>query len=141
MAEAGARRFVVWDYVVFAIMLLLSAGVGMYMACSGGRQRTADEFFLGNRKMTIFPVSMSVVVSFITAMTIMGQTGEVYLYDSMLFWGIFTYPAGLLILGWLFVPVLLRLRITSVYEVGLIIDPLLYTKLNIFQENVLRLMK
>lgn len=34
--------FGVWDYVVFVTTLLISAGIGVYVRFSGGRQKTAE---------------------------------------------------------------------------------------------------
>ena len=116
MEVTGSRHFGVWDYVPFAIMLLLSALIGIYSALSGGRQRTADEFFLGDRKMSILPVAMSVVVSFVSAISVIGTPGEIYMYDSMFAWALLSYTANCFTIR-LFIPIFFRLRITSVYEV------------------------
>ncbi|XP_030845995.1 sodium-coupled monocarboxylate transporter 1 [Strongylocentrotus purpuratus] len=112
----SGHHFGVWDYVVFAIMLLLSASIGIYSALSGGRQRTAEEFFLGDRKMGIVPVAMSVVVSFISAISVIGTPGEIYMYDTMFAWSLLSYTVGNFIVIRLFIPIFFRLRITSVYE-------------------------
>lgn len=32
--------FSVWDYVVFGLMLVISAGIGVYYRCTGGKQKT-----------------------------------------------------------------------------------------------------
>jgi len=45
--------FGVWDYVVFLTTLAISAGIGVYVRFSGGRQKTAEEYLLGDRKMPI----------------------------------------------------------------------------------------
>lgn len=47
--EDLVSRFGPWDYVVFAGMLSVSAIIGLYYACSGGKQSTTSEFLLGNR--------------------------------------------------------------------------------------------
>ena len=40
------RTFDVWDYVVFSLMLGVSAAIGIYYACAGGKQKTTKEFLL-----------------------------------------------------------------------------------------------
>lgn len=47
--EDLVSRFGPWDYTVFAGMLSVSAVIGFYYACSGGKQSTTSEFLLGNR--------------------------------------------------------------------------------------------
>lgn len=48
-ADSLVSRFGPWDYVVFVGALLVSALIGLYYACSGGKQRTTSEMLLGNR--------------------------------------------------------------------------------------------
>ena len=53
-------RFGVWDYFVLAFTLIISSGIGIYYRFTGGKQRTAEEYLLGDknqsvvRKKTIF---------------------------------------------------------------------------------------
>ncbi|XP_072179405.1 sodium-coupled monocarboxylate transporter 1-like [Diadema setosum] len=115
-AEGMVTRFGVWDYVIFGLMLLISMAIGVYSALSGGRQRTADEFLLGNRNMGIIPVSMSITVSFISAISVIGTPGEIYIYDTMFAWSLISYFMANVLVSRLFVPVFFRLHITSVYE-------------------------
>ncbi|XP_072179667.1 sodium-coupled monocarboxylate transporter 1-like [Diadema setosum] len=97
-------------------MLLVSAAIGVYSALSGGRQKTANEFLLGNRNMGIIPVSMSIMVSFISAISVIGTPGEIYMYDTMFLWGVIAYILPNLLLVRLFMPLFFKLNITSVYE-------------------------
>jgi hypothetical protein len=57
MAEPE-RTFHSVDYVLFGLMLLISAVIGIYHGCTGGRQNTTSEYLLGNRSMT-FPIAIS----------------------------------------------------------------------------------
>ena len=43
--------FAVADYVVCGIILIATAGIGLYYALSGGRQRTSNEYFMADRNM------------------------------------------------------------------------------------------
>ena len=53
-------RFGMWDYFVLAFTLIISSGIGIYYRFTGGKQRTAEEYLLGDknqsvvRKKTIF---------------------------------------------------------------------------------------
>ena len=39
------------DYLVFAGMLVVSAVIGVYYACIGGKQSTTNEFLMAGRNM------------------------------------------------------------------------------------------
>lgn len=49
------------DYLVFGLMLLLSAGVGVYHGFFGQQQKSTTEYLLGGRNLRAFPVAMSLV--------------------------------------------------------------------------------
>ena len=104
------------DYVVLACMLSISAGIGIYYACTGGKQSTTKEFLLADRAMSPVPVAMSLVASFISAITVLGTPAEVYINGSMYWIFCFAYIiAG--VTSSLFLPIFYRLKITSANEV------------------------
>lgn len=54
--------FAALDYVVFVVMLLASALIGIYFAFfAKQKQNTTAEYLLGGKKMGIFPISMSLI--------------------------------------------------------------------------------
>ena len=111
-------RFGVWDYVVLGAMLLISALIGIYYACSGGKQSTAAEYLLADRKASPLPVAFSLVASFVSAITILGVPAEVYAY-GVRYWlfGLAFIVAGCITS--ITMPVFVRLRLTSANEVRL----------------------
>ena len=46
------------DYLIFSIMVAASLGIGIYQSCSGGKQRTQGEYFLGNRYVTMVTIAV-----------------------------------------------------------------------------------
>ena len=116
--EAGGRTFHVVDYVVFTAMLLASAGIGIFYALSGGRQKTTGEFFMGNRKLKTLPVATSLLVSFLSALGLLGTPAETYFHGSQYLMHGIGVALGAVLAAWLFVPLLYPLKIVSVYEVG-----------------------
>jgi len=42
MAENETVTFDPWDYVVLGVMLVVSAGIGVYYRFTGGRQKTTQ---------------------------------------------------------------------------------------------------
>ena len=119
MGTQEIQRFGVLDYVVFAAMLILSTAIGLYFAFTGGRQRTAEEVLLGNRKLHIIPVALSVVLSGVSAISVLGSPAEVYFYDLTYSIRIFATVYSFTIVILLFFPVYFRLNIASIYEVSL----------------------
>lgn len=50
------------DYVVFAVMLVVSALIGVYFAFFAKvKQNTTSEYLMGGKTMGIFPISMSLI--------------------------------------------------------------------------------
>lgn len=56
------RYFEIVDYVVFAVMLIVSALIGVYFAFFARvKQNTTQEYLMGGKTMGIFPISMSLI--------------------------------------------------------------------------------
>ena len=59
------QRFGWPDYLVFAAMLAISAIIGIYYACVGGKQNSTSEFLMAGRNMGTFPVAMSLIARYV----------------------------------------------------------------------------
>ncbi|NWZ18880.1 SC5A8 protein, partial [Asarcornis scutulata] len=112
----GMGRFSVWDYVVFAAMLLVSAAIGIYYAFAGGGQKTSKDFLMGGRSMSALPVALSLTASFMSAVTVLGTPAEIYRYGAIFCIFAITYALVVLCSAEIFLPVFYRLGITSTYE-------------------------
>uniref|UniRef100_G1SJT8 Sodium-coupled monocarboxylate transporter 1 n=1 Tax=Oryctolagus cuniculus TaxID=9986 RepID=G1SJT8_RABIT len=115
-APRDIGTFVVWDYLVFAGMLLISAAIGIYYAFAGGGQQTSKDFLMGGRSMTAVPVALSLTASFMSAVTILGSPSEVYRFGAMYSIFAITYFLVVVISAEIFLPVFYKLGITSTYE-------------------------
>ncbi|KAF8763788.1 putative sodium-dependent multivitamin like protein [Argiope bruennichi] len=60
------------DYVVIALVLGVSASIGLYFRFTGGRQKTLEEFLLAGRNMAIPPVAFSLLATYISAISLLG---------------------------------------------------------------------
>lgn len=59
-----------WDYVVFALLLIISTLIGLFFAYrSRNNADDSDDYLLGGRQMTAIPVSLSLTASFMSAIT------------------------------------------------------------------------
>lgn len=113
----GIGTFVVWDYVVFAGMLLISAAIGIYYAFAGDKQQTSADFLMGGRRMSAVPVALSLTASFMSAVTVLGTPTEVYRFGAIFSLFGITYLLVVVISAEVFLPVFYKLGITSTYEV------------------------
>ncbi|KAI2665546.1 Sodium-coupled monocarboxylate transporter 1 [Labeo rohita] len=113
---SSAASFSVWDYVVFTLMLLISAGIGVYYAFAGGGQSSSADFLVGGRSMTAVPVALSLTASFMSAITVLGTPVEVYQYGAIFILICFSYVLMVAVSSEIFLPIFYRLGITSTYE-------------------------
>ena len=52
LSDEGAR-FGVLDYLVLGFTLSVSSGIGIYYRFTGGKQKTAEEYLLGDKRMSV----------------------------------------------------------------------------------------
>lgn len=117
MDPSDQKFFTVIDYVIFAVLLAASMGIGLYYALSGGRQRTTQEFLMADRSMGCLPVSLSLIASFQSAVAIIGVPAEIYTHGTQYWFIGCAYILGLFIPAHIFIPVFYRLRVSSAYQV------------------------
>src|SRR6185437_6914626 len=114
-------KFGVTDYCVFAGMLAISAVIGCYYAFFGSKKAPADsstdEFIMGGRSMGVFPVAISVLASFLSAITLLGLPAEIYTFGTIYYAQIFSYPFIMAFTSYIFIPVFYELELTSSFEV------------------------
>ena len=106
------------DFAVFGVMLLLSTIIGIYHAFTGGRQRTTKEFLFANRGMMSIPVALSLLASFMSAITILGVPSEIYIFGTQYWLIIASYLILFPSVALIFVPVFRAVEISSSYEVS-----------------------
>jgi len=110
------QRFGWPDYLVFAGMLAISAVIGVYYACIGGKQNTTDEFLMAGRNMGTFPVAMSLIASFMSAVTLLGTPAELYQFGSIYLLIAFAFMLVMPSTNYLYLPIFFKLQVTSAYE-------------------------
>lgn len=112
----GVVYFHVADYLVLVIMLVFSLAIGVYYGCFGGKQKTTHEYFKGNKNMSLLPVVLSLMASYVSSSGMLGTPAEVYHhgfnYIYVLIGSIIGIPAS----AYLFLPVFYDMQITSVFE-------------------------
>ena len=64
------------DYLVFGVTLLFSVSIGIFYAVMEKRKTggsKTEEFLLAGRKMSVLPVSVSIFVSWLSAISFLGR--------------------------------------------------------------------
>ncbi|XP_017764409.1 PREDICTED: sodium-coupled monocarboxylate transporter 2-like isoform X2 [Eufriesea mexicana] len=116
-ASTSQRSFGVIDCAVFAGMLAVSAIIGVYQAYKSRKNEDAvREYLVGGQNMSIFPITMSLIASYISGITILGLPAEMYVYGTQ-FWSVVIADSFVsLTMAIVYLPVFYDLGITSSYE-------------------------
>ena len=85
---------------------------------TGGKQRTTSEYLLADSSMSVIPVAFSLMASFISAITLLGVTAEIYTFGTQFVLINISYIIGTPIAAFIFLPVFYKLKLTSIYEVN-----------------------
>ncbi|CAL1529752.1 unnamed protein product [Lymnaea stagnalis] len=110
------KQFSWLDYVIFAAILVVSAGIGFYHALKDRKNKSMSNFLLAGRNMSPIPVGLSLLASFMSAITLLGTPAEMYNYTTIYFWigaGYFLVIAGA---AHVYMPIFYHLQVTSAYE-------------------------
>lgn len=78
------KRFGTADYAVFVLMLVCCSLVGLYFGYDDHKRRKRNKnsqnqesdtlnYLMGGRNMSVFPVAMSLVASFVSGITLLGM--------------------------------------------------------------------
>ena len=65
------KNFGVIDYTMLAVTMLVSIGIGVYHGIKGNK--TVEDFAMGSRSMSPAPVALSLLATFLSANTILGN--------------------------------------------------------------------
>ncbi|CAK9815791.1 Sodium-coupled monocarboxylate transporter 1 [Anthophora quadrimaculata] len=116
MLETLERGYFHWaDWLVFALMLTVSAAAGLWHYRRAQNSSTED-YLLGGKSMALFPVSASLVASFISGVTILGTPAEIYNFGTQYWITIISILFSGLVVAIVYAPVFVALGLNSVYE-------------------------
>lgn len=69
-AHSNPGAFTAWDYTVVIGMLVISLGIGVFYGFFDKKSSSSASDFMLGTEMTIFPVTLSLTTSFITAIEV-----------------------------------------------------------------------
>lgn len=112
--------FTALDYCLFVGVLLFSALIGLFYMVKERRQKeaaTAEDLLMGGRQLSVLPVAMSLLASYMSAITVLGIPTEIYTYGTG-YWlvtasGIIMFP----LVAFVFLPFFHNMHLDSAYQV------------------------
>ncbi|KAH8313392.1 hypothetical protein KR067_005180, partial [Drosophila pandora] len=131
------QHFGTVDYLVFVAMLAVCAVIGVYFGfiekkqkkqklagkdgagAAGIEERRGSEaldYLVGGRQMKVFPVALSLVASFVSGISLLGTSTEIYVYGTQYAFILVTLAISGAISWYIFLPVFCNLQLTSTYE-------------------------
>lgn len=64
-ASGNSLMFSWYDYVLFSLLLILNAVIGLYFASTGGKQATLWEYMWGKKELSAVPVALSLIIRYV----------------------------------------------------------------------------
>ncbi|XP_050096348.1 sodium-coupled monocarboxylate transporter 1-like [Anopheles aquasalis] len=120
------QRFNWPDYLVFVMMLISCIVIGIFFGYQdhqkhkrqkhARRGSEALDYLVGGRKMKIVPVAVSLVASWISGISLLGTSTEIYVYGVQYCYIITAVAIMTCMMNYIFLPVFHDLQITSAYE-------------------------
>nr|XP_053629216.1 sodium-coupled monocarboxylate transporter 1-like isoform X2 [Cherax quadricarinatus] len=103
------------DSVLLALSVVASASIGLYYGIKGLKS-TPLEYLLGGRSMKPLPLALSITVGTVSAITIMGNAGEMYVHGTQLWIMDLGIVLGLIGIAKVFIPIMHPLHMISMYQ-------------------------
>lgn len=114
--ESNLGTFTAYDYAIVIGMLVISIGIGVFYGFFDKKSTgSAADFMLGT-EMSIFPVTLSLTTSFITAIELLGNPAEIFFnggqFALIVISMLMVIPLALKV----FFPIYDQMKLTSCYE-------------------------
>ncbi len=107
------RGLVFLDWAVIGLYLVGMVAVGVYYSL---RVKTTDDYLLGGRNMNALSVGLSLFATLLSTITYLAWPGEIIRFGPMMLAMIAAYPLVFFLAGYFMIPFIMKLRITSAYE-------------------------
>lgn len=104
------------DYAVIVVTMLISSGIGVYYWLTGGKQRSTEEYFMADRSMRVAPVAIGLMVSYLSAVSLLGVSSETYVYGTQYAVINISYGIATPFVAYLYMPMFFKLGHASAFE-------------------------
>nr|CAI5832748.1 unnamed protein product [Callosobruchus analis] len=112
---ASMQRFGWADYTMFIFSLGICLLVGMYFGIFR-KSEDAQEYLVGSRSMSVTPIALSLVASWISGISLLGIPTEIYVYGGQYIYVLGGFLLTTVIMSKVYLPVFQGLTLTSTYE-------------------------
>jgi SSS family solute:Na+ symporter len=103
------------DWAVIVVYGVGMLAVGWYYS---RRTTTTEDYLLGGRNMKWLSVGLSLFATLLSTISYLSWPGETISHGPLFMLGAITaYPFVFLVAGWLLIPFIMKLRVTSAYEI------------------------
>ncbi|MEP6662996.1 MAG: sodium/solute symporter [Verrucomicrobiota bacterium] len=102
------------DWGVIVLYLLGMLAIGFYYSL---KTKTADDYLLGGRRMNPWAVGLSLFATLLSTISYLSYPGEMIRYGPMILAGYLATPFVYFIAGWFLIPYIMKLKVTSAYEI------------------------
>lgn len=102
------------DWTVITVYALGMIAIGWHYS---RRTQTTEDYLLGGRKMNPLLVGLSLFATLFSAFSFLAWPGEMIKYGPAMWSAIAAYPLVYLVAGWVLIPFIMKLRVTSAYEI------------------------
>lgn len=109
----AATGLVTFDYIIVLLYLAAVLGAGCYFA---RQQVSVEDYFVADRQMPWMAVGLSIVATLLSTVTYLATPGEVIQHGLAASIGWMAIPIAFLIVNLYWIPFIMRLNVTSIYE-------------------------
>ena len=110
------------DWLVFAFCLGFPMAVGVYFMMQAKRAAAKnpggamEEYMMASKSAEVLPLALSIVTSFMSAITVLGVPGDVPASNTAYVWFLLTFTSVCALTALVYVPVFYNMEIKSTYE-------------------------
>ena len=105
------------DYIIFALTLLLSSTIGIYLAYRQRKKLSSNEYLLAGKSIPWFPLFVSIVASHFSAIGLIGTPSGIYTIGITFTFIHIGSILTIMISAQLFVPFFRKLELVSANQV------------------------
>jgi Na+/proline symporter len=104
------------DYLVFAIIIFISAIIGFTIGWLDRKKASTQNFLLGGGDLGVVPVGLSIIASFTSAIAILGFSSEIYIYGTYYWMVVLSFPFAQGVAALVYIPIYHGLKLTTAYQ-------------------------
>ncbi|XP_065344867.1 sodium-coupled monocarboxylate transporter 2-like [Cloeon dipterum] len=117
MPGFAAKEMSLLDYSIFCALMLVSTLIGVYFAFfAKQKQDNTAEYLMGGKNMAIFPITMSLIASYISGVSMLGVPAEIYTYGTQYAAVLISEALVCFVTAFVFMPVFYKLQLYSSFE-------------------------